>query len=409
MFSNRQIWLYHSISMSQYSTFLTQAEKHFPEMVQIRRRLHQHPELSYQEFETTRFLADHLTQLGFDVHRPLQTGCVAVLRGKQPEKRIVALRADIDALPIQEEGDHKRAFLSTKDGVGHCCGHDVHTANLLGVARMITERKEELEGTIVLVFQPGEEKIPGGGKLLCDAGILQDLGVQRIYGLHTFPYMKPGEIAVKSGPLMARPDEFRLTIHGQGGHAAAPHIAVDPIVIASQVVTTLQSIVSRAIDPNEPGVITVGKISGGTAHNVIPERVEMLGTIRSFSEETARLLSSRIEKLAQGIATAHGGRAEYHFDEGYPPVINDSQVTQTLVDIAEQLLQPGSITHLEKPVMAGEDFAFYQKYFPGTFFFLGSGSEESGSVYPWHHPKYNADETCMMNGSALLTALALHG
>ncbi len=395
--------------MIDFSQYLTEAEHHFPEMIQIRRRLHQHPELSYMEFETTRFLIDHLANLGYEVLKPLETGCVAVLKGKSPESRIVALRADIDALPIQEEGEHKKAFMSKIDGVAHCCGHDIHTANLLGAARMIADKKVELEGTVVLIFQPGEEKIPGGGKLLMDAGTLQELGVQRIYGLHTFPYMKPGEIAVKSGPLMASPDEFRLTIHGKGGHAAAPHIAVDPIVIAAQVVTSLQSIVSRALDPTEPGVVTVGKISGGSAHNVIPERVEMLGTIRSFNEETANLISSRIEQFAKGLAEAHGGSAEYYFDEGYPPVINDNEVTSKLLEIAENVLGAEAIHMLEKPVMAGEDFAFYQKKFPGTFFFLGSGSEETGSVHSWHHPKYNADENCMKNGSALMTALALKG
>lgn len=385
------------------------AEEIFPEMVQIRRRLHMHPEVSFKEYETTTFIVDYLTDLGYNVLQPLETGCVAILKGGKKSDRKIALRADIDALPMDETGDHKAAFISQNEGVAHCCGHDVHTTNLLGAAKLISERKADLEGTVVLIFQPGEEKIPGGGRLLCETGVLQKMNIERIYGLHTFPGLRAGEIALREGPFMARPDEFRLIIHGKGGHAAAPHEAVDPIVIASQIITNMQSIVSRAIDPTESAVVTVGKITGGSAHNVIPEKVEILGTIRTFDENTAMLISERIQKIASGISEAHGGSAEYHFDPGYPAVVNDPEVTNKLRKVSGEMLPESDIKELEKPIMAGEDFAFYLEHFPGSFFFLGSGSEECGAIYPWHHPQYNVDEEAMKTGVAMLTSLAFNG
>lgn len=395
--------------MPDLSKLSQQAEDIFPELVQIRRRLHMYPELSFKEFETTKFIVDYLTDLGYEVQRPLETGCVATLKGGIESDRKIAIRADIDALPITEEGEHKKAFISQNDGVAHCCGHDMHTTNLLGAAKLISEKKAELEGTVVLIFQPGEEKLPGGGRLLCETGVLQKMNIQKIYGLHTYPGLPAGEITVKEGPMMARPDEFRMVVKGQGGHAAAPHQATDPIVIAAQIVTSIQSIITRDIDPTEPAVITVGKITGGTINNVIPESVEMLGTIRTFSKNTADLISDRIQRIARGLAEPHGAEIEYEFDPGYPAVINDKKVTEDFLNVALQVMPEKNIHELEKPVMAGEDFAFYMEHFPGAFFFLGSGSEEAGAVYSWHHPKYNADENAMKTGVQLLTALAFKG
>lgn len=381
------------------------AQKFHPEMVEMRRHLHRHPELSYQENETTTYIIQKLEALGIEVDRPLETGCVGVLQGGKTSDRVVALRADIDALPIQEEGEHKQEFLSEHTGIAHCCGHDGHTANLLGTAKILTELKEEVEGTVLLIFQPGEEKLPGGGRMLCETGYLQDKGVDVIYGLHSYPELEPGKIALREGPLMARPDEFKIEIFGKGGHAAAPHVAVDPIVLAAQVVNDIQTIVSRMVSPTEAAVVTVGKISGGTAHNIIPGKVEMIGTVRTFAKETADRIKNRIEAIVKGVTEAADASYAFEFDYGYPAVINSNGATEAVRKTASSLFGDTAVQELKDPIMAGEDFAFYQEEFLGAFYFLGSGSEVSGSTYSWHHPRYNIDEECFKTGAALMAGL----
>lgn len=381
------------------------AEEFQPEMVEMRRHIHRHPEISYQEFETTDYIIEQLEALGIPVDQPLETGCVGVLEGGKKSNRVVALRADIDALAIQEEGEHKKDFLSENRGIAHCCGHDAHTANLLGTAKILTELQDEIEGTVLLVFQPGEEKLPGGGRMLCETGYLQDKGVDVIYGLHTVPDYEPGTVAVRKGPLMARPDEFKIVITGKGGHAAAPHLAVDPIVLAARIVNDIQTIVSRNIKPTEPAVVTVGKITGGTAHNIIPGKVEMLGTVRTFSKETADLIKDKLVAIVEGVTESAGASYSMEFDYGYPAVINSEETTDLFMQKAKELLGEDSVIELEEPIMAGEDFAFYQQHFPGTFFFLGSGREATGSTYSWHHPRYNVDEECFKTGAALMASL----
>lgn len=376
-----------------------------PDMVKIRRHLHRNPELSYQEHETTKFIIEKLQALDIQVDRPLDTGCVGIIKGGKPSNRVIALRADIDALPIDEEGEHKKDFISQNEGVAHCCGHDAHTANLLGTAQILSDLMDEIEGTVLLVFQPGEEKLPGGGRLLCETGYLQEKGVDVIYGLHSYPGLKPGKIAIKEGPVMARPDEFKIEIIGRGGHAAAPHQAIDPIVMSSQIVSQLQTIVSRNVNPTEPAVVTVGKISGGSAHNIIPEKVEMLGTVRTFSAETANRIKDRIELIVKSVTGGSGGRYTFDFDYGYPAVINTKWAAKNVINSASNLLGSENVEVLDKPIMAGEDFAFYQQEFPGAFFFLGSGREETGSTYSWHHSKYNIDEECFATGAALMASL----
>lgn len=386
-------------------TLTEHARQYQNEMVAIRRHLHRHPELSYQEKETTKFIVDKLDELGIPTDRPLETGCVGILEGDQASDQVIALRADIDALPITEEGDHKKDFISENEGVAHCCGHDGHTANLLGTAHILSDLKENIKGTVLLIFQPGEETLPGGGRLLCETGYLQEKGVDVVYGLHGNPNLAPGEIALRKGPLMARPDEFEIEILGQGGHAASPHEAIDPIVMAAQVVEQIQTIVSRSVNPTDPAVVTVGKISGGSAYNIIPEKVELLGTVRTFSAETADLIKRRLESIVKGVTEAGGGRYNFAFNYGYPAVQNTDWATDIVIDAASALLGAENVKQMEEPLMAGEDFAFYQQHFPGVFFFLGSGSEESGSVYPWHHPQYNIDEACFTSGAALMASL----
>ncbi|HKL17556.1 MAG TPA: amidohydrolase [Halalkalibaculum sp.] len=381
------------------------SEEFQPDMVGIRRHLHRNPELSYREFETTEYIIERLKELDISIDRPLKTGCIGVLEGGRKSDRVIALRADIDALAIQEEGEHKEDFLSQNPGIAHCCGHDGHTANLLGTAKILSGLRSEIEGTVLLIFQPGEEKLPGGGRMLCETGYLQDKGVDVIYGLHTSPDYKPGTIATRKGPLMARPDEFKIEIRGTGGHAASPHLTVDPIVLAARIVNDIQTIVSRGINPTEPAVVTVGKITGGTTHNIIPGKVEMLGTVRTFSQETADIIKNKIEAIVKGVTESAGAAYSFDFDYGYPAVINTDWSTEVVMETAKELLGNDSVVVREDPIMAGEDFAFYQQHFPGTFFFLGSGSEVSGSTYSWHHPQYNIDEECFKTGSALMASL----
>jgi len=380
------------------------AENHFDYMVQTRRYLHKNPEVSFKEYDTTDYIINELKKLNIRVERPLETGCVGIIEGKKPG-RVIALRADIDALAMDEEGYAKKEFLTERPGAAHCCGHDAHMANMLGVANILNDLRDEISGKVLLIFQPGEEKLPGGGRLLTESGFLQKQGVQEIYGLHMSPDYEPGQIAVKPGPLMASPDEFEIKIIGKGGHAASPHLTVDPIVLAAQAITQFQTIVSRSVAPTEPAVITVGRIRGGSTYNVIPESVELIGTVRTFSRDTAFLIKRRLEEIVKGITEGSGGSYTFQFNEGYPAVINDEGCTEKLIRSAEKIIGSKNVIEMERPLMAGEDFAFYQQQFPGAFFLLGSGSEEADSKWSWHHPKYNIDEKVFLTGAALLAGL----
>ncbi|MGB0346229.1 MAG: M20 metallopeptidase family protein [Balneolaceae bacterium] len=384
-------------------------EKYVPYMIETRRYLHQYPEVSYQEFETTKFIKKELDSMGISYESPLETGCIGILKGGKPSDRVIALRADIDALAMDEEGDAKAEFMSKNEAAAHCCGHDAHTANLLGAAKILKDLKEEIEGTVLLVFQPGEEKLPGGGRLLCETGFLQSQNVEAIYGLHTDPLLAPGEIATKVGPLMGAPDEFEIEIIGKGGHAARPHEAVDPIVLASQFITSVQTIVSRNIDPTDSAVVTIGKIEGGTAHNIIPESVRLLGTVRTLSKSNADLIANRLESLLKGITESAGGTYTFEFNRGYPVVKNTKAETDRILTNMHSLFGADSAKELEKPIMAGEDFAFYQEHFPGAFFFAGSGSPEAESQYVWHHPRYNIDERFFNYAAPLMASIVLNG
>ncbi|MBO6794489.1 MAG: amidohydrolase [Balneolaceae bacterium] len=382
-------------------------QKHVPYMIKTRRYLHQHPEVSYHEYETTKFIKSELDKMGIPYDSPLETGCIGILTGAKPSDKVIALRADIDALPMKEEGDAKAEFFSKNPGAAHCCGHDAHTSNLLGVARILLELKEHIAGTVMLVFQPGEEKLPGGGKLLCETGYLQEKGVDAIYGLHTDPSQEPGKIATKVGPLMGSPDEFEIEILGKGGHAARPHEAIDPIVLGAQFVNAAQTIVSRSVDPTDAAVVTIGKFEGGTAHNIIPESVRILGTVRTLSKEVADLIAERLEAILKGITAGAGGSYTFKFSRGYPVVTNSVEETANILTSMRFLFGDDAANELEKPIMAGEDFAFYQEHFPGAFFFAGSGSPKSDSQYVWHHPKYNVDDEFFEYAAPLMAALVI--
>lgn len=379
--------------------------KYLSKSIKTRQYLHQHPELSFQEFETTKFIKDELDKLEIPYESPLETGCVGILEGGKKSDRVIALRADIDALPIHEEGDAKRDYFSKNDGVAHCCGHDAHTANLLTAARILKELQHEIEGKVLFVFQPGEEKLPGGGKLLSETGFLQKLGVDAIYGIHTSPMHKVGTMATKVGPLMASTSEFEVEIIGKGGHAARAHEAIDPVVLAAQYINAIQTIASRYVDPTEPVVVTIGRVEGGSAHNIIPEKVKLWGTARTLSPDTEKMVVEKLESLAKGITEAAGGSYSFDFNYGYPAVINSEKEAQTVLNSARELFGEDAVIELRRPVMAGEDFAFYQQHIPGAFFFVGSGSEAAGSQFPWHHPKYNVDDCFFEIATPLMVSL----
>ncbi|MEX0770682.1 MAG: amidohydrolase [Balneolaceae bacterium] len=389
-----------------YKELRSKAEDLHSYMVKIRRHLHQNPEISFSEHDTTHFILKELKEMGIPVEQPLKTGCVGILENGS-HGPVTALRADIDALSMDEEGDFKKDFISKRPGAAHCCGHDAHTANLLGAAKILTEFSEHLKGKVLLIFQPGEEKLPGGGRLLCESGFLQDQGVEAIYGLHTSPLHPPGTVVLKEGPMMARPDEFEIELIGEGGHAAAPHRTIDPIVMAAEAVTRIQTIVSRSIDPTEPAVVTIGKIQAGSTYNVIPEKANLIGTVRTFSREISLQIRDRMEAIVKGIATGAGGSYKFQFNEGYPAVVNDRKLIENIRYAGNKLFGNDKVLDLERPVMAGEDFAFYQQHFPGAFFLLGSGSRETESTWSWHHPKYNVDERCFLTGAPLMASLVL--
>tara|TARA_R110000868_G_scaffold259361_3_gene517175 strand:- start:721 stop:1908 length:1188 start_codon:yes stop_codon:yes gene_type:complete len=394
--------------MSLRSKIIELAAEYQDEMVATRRYLHQHPEVSYKEYETTKFIKSKLDELGIPYESPLETGCIGILEGEKKSDRVIALRADIDALAMNEEGDFKKDFFSKNSGAAHCCGHDAHTSNLLGVAKILVDLKAEIEGTVLLVFQPGEEKLPGGGKLLCNTGFLQSKNVKAIYGLHTSPTHKPGTIATKEGPLMGSPDEFEVEIIGKGGHAARAHEAIDPIVLSAQFINAAQTVVSRSVDPTEPAVVTIGRIEGGTAHNVIPDKVKLWGTVRTLNKETATLIEDRLEAILKGITEGAGGSYKFDFNKGYPAVTNTPKETANVVSEMKSLFGEDSAIIMERPIMAGEDFSFYQEHFPGAFFFVGSGSPESDSTHVWHHPKYNVDDRFFQTAAPLMVSLVLN-
>ncbi|MEQ2130025.1 amidohydrolase [Caldanaerobacter subterraneus KAk] len=359
------------------------------EVVQWRRYFHQYPELSFHEEKTAQRIADILSTFeGLIISRPLPNSVVADLEGRG-EKR-VAIRADIDALPIQEENEFD--FASKNPGVMHACGHDGHIAVLLGTAKVLSQLRKELKGNVRFIFQPAEEMPPGGAKELVERGVLQ--GVDFVIGEHLWTPLPVGKVGIVYGPMMASADMFTIKIIGKGGHAALPHYTVDPIAISAEVVTNLQHIVSREIDPLEPIVVTIGRISGGTTDNVIPNVVEMAGTVRLFNPGIREEISSVMERIIKGITTAHRASYEFNFKPGYAPVINNKGVVKVVEEAVKELFGEEAIVRI-KPVMGGEDFSAYLERVPGTFFFVGAGNEEKGIVHPHHHPRFNIDEKAL--------------
>lgn len=373
------------------------------EMIAWRRHLHEHPEVSFHEEQTAQYVYDTLSEFGhLELTRPTKTSVVARLVGAHPGM-VLALRADMDALPIHEENDV--SYKSRTPGVMHACGHDGHTAMLLAAAKLLSAHRDEINGEIRFIFQHAEEVIPGGAQELVKKGVLD--GVDAVVGQHLWAPMETKTIGVSAGPLMASPDTFHLVITGQGGHAAQPHLNVDPIAIGAQIVTNLQHLVSRYVDPFEPLVVSVTKFIGGTADNVIPNSVELCGTVRAFRDDLRDQAAEWMERVIRGLTEAHGAHYEFHYEKGYRPVINDEEVTNRVKAALENVF-PADVVQTAAPTMGGEDFSAYQTAVPGTFFFTGIYNEEKDVIYPHHHPRFNIDEDALQYGVKALLAVAYH-
>ena len=364
-----------------------------PEVVAWRRHLHRNPEVSYHEQETSRFVYETLESFGdLELARPTGTSVVARLVGERPG-RTLAIRADIDALPIQEENDFD--FASRNPGAMHACGHDGHTAMLLGTAKILSGMGERINGEVRFIFQHAEELSPGGAEELVEAGVMD--GVDAVIGAHLWSQLAVGKIGVTHGPMMAAPDIFEITIRGKGGHAAMPHQVVDSIAVGAQVVTNLQHVVSRETDPIDHVVVSVTKFSGGTTHNVIPGTVEMVGTVRTLDPEVRERVPELMERVIKGVTEAHGADYEFRYKPGYRPVINAEEVTGVIEETVRDVLGEGAL-EIMPPNMGGEDFSAYQQKAPGAFFLVGAGNEEKGIVNPHHHPRFTIDEDALDNG-----------
>jgi len=375
-------------------TFDKHVEDVTSEVVRWRRHLHRNPELSFHEEATAQFVYETLRSFGNDLKlsRPTQTSVVARLIGAKPG-RTVAIRADMDALPIEEENDFE--FASKNPGVMHACGHDGHTAMLLGTAKILSGMKEGINGEVRFLFQHAEELYPGGAQQMVDVGVMD--GVDVVIGTHLWAPLEIGKIGVAYGAMMGSPDTFWITIKGKGGHGAMPHQAVDSIAIGSQVVTNLQHLVSRNIDPIDNVVVSVTKFTGGTTHNVIPGCVEMLGTVRTLDPEVRKKVPELMERVVKGITEAHGATYGFEYQFGYRPVINDEEVTRVIEETVREVFG-GETLEMVRPNLGGEDFSALQQKAPGTFFWVGAGNEEKGITYPHHHPRFTIDEDALPYG-----------
>lgn len=386
-------------------TIHAQAAELLPELIQIRRHLHAHPELSFQEYETAAFVAAQLDKLSIPYQQGISgTGLVALIKGRNPEKKCIALRADMDALPIVEENDIP--YRSKNEGVMHACGHDVHTTCLLGAAAILQQHREQFEGTIKLIFQPGEEKSPGGASLMIEAGVLENPRPEAIFGLHVYPQLPAGKAGFRNGRYMASADEIYITIVGKGGHAALPQQTVDPIAVAAMVITGLQQIVSRKSDPLSPTVLTFGKIAGGSATNIIPEKVELMGTLRAFDETWRKEALQLVRTITTQICSAYGAEAVIEIPDGYPALYNDPATTDEARAFATAFLGSSNVAEVDMR-MGAEDFSFYTLHTKGCFFRIGTSRNNEEYTLPVHNAKFNIDEQAIRTGAGLMSYIAL--
>lgn len=383
-------------------TIKTLARQYADEFIAIRHHLHAHPELSYQEHETSRFVQDKLTSWGIPFSVKATTGVVGLIEGKNPAKRIIALRGDMDALPILEENDI--SYKSQFPGIMHACGHDVHTTCLLGAAKILQETRGEWEGTVKLLFQPGEEKNPGGASLMIKDGALDNPRPQGIVALHVNPQLDAGKLSFRKGVVMASADEIYITIRGKGGHAAAPHLTTDTILIASHLIVGLQQIISRNRNPFAPSVLSICAIEGGHTTNVIPSEVKLMGTFRAMDEAWRFKAHDLIRKQATELVHSMGGEIDLLIDVGYPMVYNQEAFTGKNWKLADEYMGKAHVEETEMR-MGAEDFAYYTQVMPGCFFRLGTRNEALGLTSSVHTPTFNIDESTIETGMGIMAWL----
>ncbi|CQR45903.1 N-acyl-L-amino acid amidohydrolase [Paraliobacillus sp. PM-2] len=364
-------------------------------IIKWRRQLHQNPELSFEEYNTSQFIFDTLATFpNLELTRPTETSVVATLKGGAGEGQTIALRADMDALPIKEETDVK--FKSKNQGVMHACGHDTHVAMLLGAAKVLTSMKDNLAGTVKFIFQHAEEQVPGGAQQIIDAGVLKD--VDEIYGIHILPTFKKGSIGIVDGAATIAADGFYLKIQGKGSHASTPELAIDPIIVGSELVTALQTIRSRSVKSSENAIISIGEFISGQAPNIIADTAKLSCSIRSFNEKTRDLVEKRVREIVEHVTKAHGASYELNYIRGYSPVINNHELAVKAKQAAINVLGE-ELVYDANTLMASEDFSAYTKVVPGCFMFLGAGTEEDGIKYFNHNPKFDVLEESMFNGT----------
>lgn len=376
----------------------------FNDVVANRRHLHAHPELSFHEVETSVFVARKLEELGLEYHKMADTGLVALIKGDKPSDKVVALRADMDALPITEANDV--SYKSQNIGVMHACGHDAHTSSLLGTARILTELKAEFGGTVKLIFQPAEEKLPGGASLMIKEGVLENPKPNAVLGQHVMPLIDAGKVGFRAGKYMASTDELYVTVRGKGGHGAQPQQNVDPVIITAHILTALQQVVSRFADPKSPSVLSFGKVIANGATNVIPNEVYLEGTFRTMDEKWRNEAHIKIKKMAEGIAESMGGSCEFNIMRGYPFLINEEVLTAATRGHAEDYLGKENVLDLDI-WMAAEDFAYYSQAADSCFYRLGTRNEERGITSSVHTPTFDVEEDAFKISTGLMAYLAV--
>jgi len=374
-----------------------------PELLQycreVRRHLHRNPEISFEEEKTSEYILEELNKLGLQGKRLAGTGVYTVIEADQPGP-VIAVRADIDALPVQEKNDV--SYASTVPGVAHVCGHDGHVAVLMGLAAMLKKYNNDVLGKVILIFQPAEELLPGGAVSVIGSGLLE--GVDSILGMHLTTLLPTGTISLRSGSLMASINEFCVKVIGRGGHGSRPHDCIDPIIVGTQLVNAWQSIISRGVNPLEAAVLTVGSFNAGTAANIIPETAVLKGTVRTLSEKVRERIKNNFLKLTEEICKAYGASADISYENGYPVLINDERITNIIGDAA--ISNSIKLFNMPRPVMGSEDFAYYGHVCPAAYFFLGAGNVEKGYVHPNHSPYFNFDEESLPVGvQVILTTL----
>lgn len=376
----------------------------FNDVVGYRQHIHANPELSFKEFETSLFIKDKLKKWGIEYSDCANTGVVGLIKGNQPSDKVIALRADMDALPIHEAND--KPYRSKNHGVMHACGHDVHTSSLLGTAYILNQMKADFGGTVKLIFQPAEELLPGGASIMIKEGVLENPKPHHIVGQHVMPLIDAGKVGFRSGIYMASTDELYVTVTGKGGHGAQPHQNIDPVVIASHIIIALQQIVSRNADPRIPSVLSFGKVNANGATNIIPNEVKIEGTFRTLDENWRDEAHKRMKKMAEGIAESMGGSCDFDIHRGYPFLINEEKLTANARAFAEDFLGKKNVVDLDI-WMAAEDFSFYSQVTDACFYRLGTGNTAKDTQYSVHTPRFDVDEDALKISTGLMAYIAL--